>query len=327
LYGRELGKVVASSPNTPNNTSSSNRPVIILGISLRSGTNFLSDLIGLHPRCARFEDRIPEDYLVHYGKLLAAYTTRLHEQWKHWNISASERDRLMQRLGGGLEGFLMDAHPGKRVVSKTPSVKNIRLLPILMPEADLIIIVRDGRSVVESGMRTFGWPMNWAADQWAHAAREITAFEALYEDSDVRYRIVRYEDLVTDLSGTMVGLLEFLNLEEADYDFKRAADLPLRGSSTTRMADGEMNWTPVDKPDAFDSLGRFAHWSPRQHARFNWFAASSLSDLGYKPVSVPISALQRYLIFPLLNVRRRLSRMKVVLMDAINTARATLSEP
>ena len=327
MNGQDLGKVVASSPDTPNNDCSSNRPVIILGISLRSGTNFLSDLIGLHPRCARFEDRIPEDYLVHYGKLLAGYANRVHEHWKHWNISTSERDRLMRRLGGGLEGFLMDTHPGKRVVSKTPSVKNIRLLPILVPEADLIIILRDGRAVVESGMRTFGWPMSWAADQWAHAAREIIAFEERYKDSDFRYRIVRYEDLVTDLSATMAGLLEFLNLEKAEFDFKRAANLPLRGSSTTKTADGKMNWTPVDKPDAFDSLQRFAHWSPRQHARFNWFAASSLSDLGYKPVIVPLSALQRFLIFPLMSLRRRLSRMKVALVDAINTARATLSEP
>lgn len=51
-------------------------PIFILGILMRTGTNFLYDLVRLHLDCD-VPTPVPEDYLVHCADLLAEYVGSL----------------------------------------------------------------------------------------------------------------------------------------------------------------------------------------------------------------------------------------------------------
>ncbi len=77
-------------------------------------------------------------------------------------------------------------------MAKTPSVKNLQLLNV-MPIGKSVVIVRDGRAVVESGMRSFGWSFDAAARMWTRGADTIMQAQ----EQGVEFLLVRYEDLVS----------------------------------------------------------------------------------------------------------------------------------
>jgi len=261
------------------------QPIFILGILPRCGTNFLSELLCLHPDCAPSAP-VPEDFLVAHTDLLDRYIDKVHKRWNpSWDTEGTVRGLLAASLGSGLTSFLADQAEAKRVVAKTPRVENLGRFFRFFPDARLLILVRDGRAVLESGIKSFGWHRDSALHRLAGAARTIHEFDVAGRDSPWRdrYRIVRYEDLWTNLQDEMREILKFLELDSDRYDFSAAKNLPIRGSSTVRQdGSGDMHWKPVKKTAEFDPMSRFHHWRRAQHARFNWVAGKHLEPFGYE---------------------------------------------
>ena len=267
-------------------------PVLILGIRPRAGTNLLGDLLGLHPALAA--TRVPEDGLLRPSRHLLAYAREAARFWDQegWGVGAHEEDALLAHLGRGLRAWLeRDLPPGRRVLTKTPSLRGLAQVFRLFPDADVLLLVRDGRAVVESGVRSFGWTHEQGSRKWAEAAAMLRAFTAGPRGAAGRWKQVRYEDLVRDQEGQLREVLGFLGLDAADYDFGAAAGLPVRGSSLLTDEHGRPRWDAAPKPEGFDDRPRWAHWDAARHARFNWIAGEHLVALGYEPVSVPEHAL------------------------------------
>ncbi|MGH8875642.1 MAG: sulfotransferase, partial [Acidimicrobiia bacterium] len=157
--------------------------VFLLGVAPRSGTNFLEQLLALHPDCS---PGVPlrEDHVLHHSELLDAYVERLSDRWSrqpHWGVHAGLAEALRSHLGAGLSQFLRaqieppglvdevpevmsDVHrlvkPSSRyLIAKTPRVSNLRNWLRYFPAAPAVILVRDGRSVAESTVRS--WGSNW----------------------------------------------------------------------------------------------------------------------------------------------------------------------
>ncbi len=149
----------------------------------------------------------------------------------------------------------------------------------LFLESHLIILVRDGRSVVESGMRPFDWPFEQAVHRWRRAARTILEFDGRADEGP--YRVVRHEDLFRDTAGELKSLLEFLRLYSSAYDFEAAIDAPVKGSSTYRQDDGDVDWAPVEKGEDFNPLRRWDSCSDARLDRFHWIAREELRAFGY----------------------------------------------
>jgi hypothetical protein len=265
--------------------SSGGGPIFILGMLQRSGTNFLRDLLVEHPHC-QGSDRLAEDHLVHHAELLAQYSGWVSGHWA--NHTAPEdvgrlQAELLQSIGRGLREFIAESVGGYRPVLKTPSVRNVDLFFRLFEDASLLILVRDGRSMVESGMRSFGWDFEEAARNWATAADRITGFRTAMGDQTQRWRIVRYEDLLTD-STELRDILAAVSLDADSYDFEAARRMPVKGSSSYRRAGGDVHWQPVEPGADFQPLNRWADWSQSRHARFNWLAGAQMRALGYELV-------------------------------------------
>ncbi len=258
-------------------------PIFILGIAARSGTNFLWDLLRLHPACASARPPITEDYFLYHADLLSAYTVAVQRSWDpNWGDFPPElTDVLQASLGRGLTSFLQ-VDPTRRLLTKTPSVRNLDRFRVLFPDADLVILVRDGRSVTESCMTTFGWDLETAARRWVRAANQIRRFDTANRDHDARYLIVRYEDLLDDLAPTMSKLFRFLGLDPAAYDLQAAADLPVRGSSVHFGPDhSRVHWEPVPRTPDFDPRERWRAWSMSWQDRFIWIGGQQLRYFGY----------------------------------------------
>jgi protein-tyrosine sulfotransferase len=275
--------------------SGGRRPVFIVGLTPRTGTNYLWDLVCVHPACAPGREPIREDFFLEHAHLLATFVRDVSSKWDPaWGIVSEETlAELHARIGTALLDFLSTAED-RRLVTKNPSVVGIDRVFAFFPTAQLIVLVRDGRAVVESCVRTFGWDVDLAARRWAAAASIAMRFLDGRATDDPAVRLVRYEDLVADPRSQMAKLLSFLDLDVAEYDFSAAERLPVRGSSVFLGGQAEVHWDPVERTADFDPLRRWADWSAEQHRRFAWLAGRQQVALGY-PLddSVPATAAAR----------------------------------
>jgi hypothetical protein len=264
------------------NSSSSTSPIFILGIMPRCGTNFLSNLLALHPDCAPPET-VWEDFTVAHANLLKRYSERVARNWNpKWGVTEKTREEFNASLGKGISTFLTQRSGGKHIIAKTPRVDNVDLFFDFFPNARLLIQVRDGKAILESGIRSFGWSREAALHWLADSAQEIARFRQSHDENVFKYRIVKYEDLWQKPKETMRELLGFLSLPEEVYDFDMASQLPVRGSSDlVNKNNKELHWDPVKKPTDFDPMSRSDHWSPVRHQRYNHIAGQHMEALGY----------------------------------------------
>lgn len=287
---------------------SQTRPVFLLGIAERSGTTYLQDLLRIHPACDVEGLELEEDHFVAYANLLVKYVNLASQDWKEWwgpEQLQKERELLCRCLGAGLISYLQLQVRNRRelngktpvnklppvLVTKTPDVTNLHLFFRIFPDADLLVLVRDGRSVVESALRTFYRSFSQEARKWAKRAQSIRQFADTEPNRGRRYLIVRYEDLYANTEAELRKVMSFLRLDPALYDVARAINLPVRGSSSLRREGSEwrqsfvapgIHWNAVGKTAAFRPLERWCHWGRAKHERFNWIAGKHLAAFGYE---------------------------------------------
>jgi protein-tyrosine sulfotransferase len=257
-------------------------PIFIQGIMPRSGTNFLWDLLLLHPDCARGRVPVQEDLFLEHSDHLMAFAEAARDAWDpDWGTFGPDlMAQMYAGIGEGLVSFLW-IDRDRRLVTKSPSVQHIERFFTFYPWARLVILIRDGRSVVQSAVSTFGWDFDRACRHWAQAAQTICHFQHTQTARADRWRIVRYEDLVDDVEGELRSLFGLLGLDESRYDFEAARNLPVYGSSDFGRRGGAVHWKPVEKDASFTPKERWRSWSEAQLDRFEWLAGDQLRALGY----------------------------------------------
>ncbi len=263
----------------------------LLGIDYRSGTNHLYQLLRLHPNCLGLAP-IWEDFLLHHSKHLESYIEKVFGSWNPaWEVDrlvGSQKDLLLE-FGKTLEQFLLrqtslpvTSNPTiRRYITKTPSVEGLNRFFSIFPNAIPIVLVRDGRSLVESGMRSFGWDFIEATKRWKQRAQIVLEFQNLLKSTSLPGLVIRFEDLINEESSSLIGIFRHLDIDPQLYDFQRARELKVLGSSHTAVTEGELHWRSTDKPADFSPLQRFEHWTTEQHRQFNAIAEEELRLLGY----------------------------------------------
>lgn len=305
------------------------RPIFIAGIMPRSGTNFLYDLLLLHPDC---QGGLPgEDNVLRTVPHLLEFINTLTKSWPpDWDIHRVDCRKLLSRcLGYGILDFLAAernspedtlheragtqvvklAARKKRLVNKTPSVDHLDSCFELFPEAYLLILIRDGRAIVESGMRSgFGWSFEWATRCWDWSARKVLEYDDRHAGPSQRHLIVRYEELFQSPENELRRIFDFVQLDPDVFDFETAMQLPVRGSSTFKSGERPDFFNPVVKTSSFKPLDRWKDWTQSQRDRFNWIAGRSLERLGYQNEPHMRPSLWKILTHLLSEVRWRLRR-------------------
>ncbi|WP_036479493.1 sulfotransferase [Myxosarcina sp. GI1] len=282
-------------------STSRNEPIFILGISQRSGTNFVSDLLALHPDCDA--TLIPEDFFMAYADLLIKFANSLDRHLRYWEIDkiVGSPEKIYESFGNTLSTFLNSqgtksdlidyknktenlndfTKSTKRRITKTPSVKNLSHFFHFFPNSPLLIIVRDGRAVVESSVKTFNRGYEYEMRAWAEAARTIIQAKSEFDKLNRKYLIVKYEEIFTNTEQELNKIFSFLDLNAENYDFEKALNLPIRGSSELKEKTGKVHWNKVEKSQKFNPLVRYSNWDRSLHTRFNWIAGNYLEMLGY----------------------------------------------
>jgi len=299
--------------------SSSTDPIFILGIMERSGTNFVYDLLKLHPDC-EYSGPIWEDFLTTYSNFLVSYAHSVFREWSPaWKVNENlgSEELICHCLGNGLITFLklqlrgnnigkippcqrditsLMSPSSKRFLTKTPSVENLQFFFKVFPRCSLLIVVRDGRSVVESYVRSKDksvWkPLKFivtlflyeaAMRKWSRGANIIKQFDESNRNNDFNYLIVQYESLFCDINNQLKNVFHAFRLDVSKYNWEESLDIPVRGSSTLRNPiNGALSWNPMKKPKDFNPIERSSHWNRALHERYEWIAGSFAKHFGYQ---------------------------------------------
>lgn len=265
---------------SPSPKTATDEIVFLFGIMPRSGTNMMHGLLDAHPQAAH-GTFMSEDFLLANADRLRAYVSGVEESWAMLYGSAPDGASadILRSAWSGLEEMLRrwtkplpDSSEPTWMIARTPSIDNLDMFGQLT-DSKAVVIVRDGRSVLESGMRSFGWPFEEYLQRWAAAARVVR----LAAESNDNIHVVKYEELLADKRGEMKRVFEFLGVSDAEYPYE--TEIPVYGSSD--QLDRGQYWEGHAAPQGFDPLNRWHHWDVKRRARFAELAGEEMELLGY----------------------------------------------
>lgn len=261
-------------------------PILVLGVMPRSGTNFIHDLIGLHPDVKADPGRIWEFPLLHAARGATAFMDDFISLFPRNADVTSRWDAMALLAGAWLREHQVEAG-SKHIMHKSPHVQNLSIAPHIFPEVKIILCLRDGRDVVDSSLKTFSrWSLSrktfsQLAKEWQLSAEAILAFDESGAAAHPDVLVVRYEEAVSDPKTLVKRILHHTGLKPENYDFSKIEALPVRGSSRSDTSD-DQRWKPAEKTADFKPVNRWASWSARRKQRFSRIAGHTLESAGYE---------------------------------------------
>jgi hypothetical protein len=260
--------------------------VNIIGLSPRCGTNFLKEILCLHPNSC-VSNAKGEDYLLYHIDDIYSYANNVDQHWKpHWNNS---KQSLLNALSFGIYHFLTSGIDDQRyshIINKTPDPNNCHLHYDFFPNGKMIIILRDGRDILDSAMHTFpNKSIITHLNTWKRNAK-IVRSQMKSKVFMQQTLIVRYEDLITMPEQTIRTILDYVGLAYEVYPFDQIDKVPIVGSSQIKDTSGIVKWSKVipseENKNNFQFIGRHNKWSWLLRMYFSLYGDKTNRSLGYK---------------------------------------------
>jgi protein-tyrosine sulfotransferase len=159
--------------------------LIIHGVMPRAGTVYAGELLRLHPDLVAYPGRIWEAPLLQ----LAGDVDDLQEKflWAHrHNIGKLGQRDFLPLLGAAFLAYLGNSVPeDKRILLKVPGVHHLSDFTTMFPHEHLLVLMRDGRDVVHSTLKTWPQLMFWmACRRWKRSARMVLACDERWGRSE-----------------------------------------------------------------------------------------------------------------------------------------------
>lgn len=257
----------------------------------RSGHNYVSNLLLKHEQI-KFPagTNLPgEQNIVQHAEHLIWYASKTVAGQKGWESKTQELVKLqsaifLRTVGYSLIEFYSKFIPvqAKYLLLKDPATIGIENFSSVFPEAKLICLLRDGRDVVQSYIKTWkGFDFELACKMWRDGTERMLNLPQ--EDNGKRYLLISYEKVFAAPADEMKKVLAFLNLSESEYAFDKIDELPIFGSSTNSVNEkGEVDWSITNNKKDFKPVGKWQQWSAEQKSIFKKVAGETLIRAGYE---------------------------------------------
>jgi protein-tyrosine sulfotransferase len=253
--------------------------IMIYGVAQRSGTVFTGELLRLHPDVCAYPRELYEVPFLN----LAARIRRLQKDflaaYKH-NRKGIGKDDFLPLFGASFIGFINRAVPqGQRALLKIPDARQLAYLPHVFPFELPLFLLRDGRDLVESTVKT--WPevpFYAACRRWNLNTRIMLEQQKAHAHEG--REIFRYEEAIARPRDFVERLCRHCQLDVGRYPFEMLDEIHVRGSSNLKQH-GSVTWEPLEKPEGFNPIGRWRNWSARQKRIFKRICGQTLIESGY----------------------------------------------
>lgn len=264
----------------------------------KSGTTWLGKLLDAHPMIACKGEACMYAFVKSLIGISNEYNALLEGRTGHVSDS-NEFPPLPEKDVYEIARYFMELRLSTVQQSKQPSpswvgekdplhVSNFILIARLFPEAKVIHLIRDGRSVVTSAwhhnIRTrspaveagFDSFLNEAASRWGAIIKRARETATALGDN---YFEVRYEDLVGNAVQTLDSVLRFLGPNSSQRTILDC----LESASFEKLSAGRARG--VEDNNSFFRKGTADDWktqmTPSQVQRFNARSGGMLEELGY----------------------------------------------
>ncbi len=244
------------------------RPIFVLGAP-RSGTSMMQFALRQHPNLWGGQE---SDFLI---PLLRS----LRDVWEfgrrrgrlHWISGQSVGWReFLRHVGVGINSLYTNRAAGKRWVEQTPQYTlHLDDMTFLFPGAQFLVMVRDGRQVVESLMR-FVNPVGFEEACRLWATFNAAAMEFARGPSGNSLHFVSYERAVADTKTELVSLFEFIGEPFA----QASVDHIVQKAPINSSFKGETGTAKL--------TARWRSWPTERRERFHELAGAVLIELGYE---------------------------------------------
>jgi protein-tyrosine sulfotransferase len=258
--------------------------IFVHGVLPRSGTNFVANLLALHPDVAAFPRRLWEFPLLHVVPGARALESEFLAMFPR-NAEVMQPFELLAYLAGGWLASLQREVGERRVLLKSPHAQNLFLFRHLFPGDKLVLCLRDGRDVIASSSATFRSRLlrksfRQLVTEWKLATDAVLSFAPGGPNAHPNVVVLRYEDLAGDAVEAVGTVLDRLGLDAARYPFAAAGVMPVFGSSTSAET-GDARWQPRPRGTGFHPVGRWHAWPERRKEAFLRAAGDTLARAGY----------------------------------------------
>lgn len=257
-------------------------PAIIMhGIMPRSGTVYVGNLLRLHPDLySSYPNELWEVPFLQLSHNIVEVQKRFLSAYEPNEGKLGENDFLLL-FGSSFIAYLYSFVPQQqRMLVKVPSVQYLHYFFTAFPFEHLLVLVRDGRDVVNSTLKT--WPrlgFSNACRRWNRSAKMVLKFHAYYASKE-NYWLVRFEDVMREPASFVKEACKRVGLNEKRFPYEKIDTIPVRGSSALRSQE-KVSWDAMQKPKDFNPVGRWQQWPTRKKRIFKRIAGQSLLDLGY----------------------------------------------
>ncbi|WP_417857405.1 sulfotransferase [Xanthomarina gelatinilytica] len=258
------------------------RYIFILGITQRSGTNFLINLFADNKN-VKLSKHPGEDFIVYSGDYLLQHFNSLTSKWNDsWGgmEKATRIEQYKKEIRQAILKYLSPDELKKNefCITKTPSAKNISKFFKLFPNSQLVVLIRNGKDVVESCVNGFDWSYSQAMKNYKENANYIKAFMQEHKDNP-NFILVKFEDLVSKREETLKALFSNLTIDDENYNY--TTDIPIYGSSFIKVK-GKITWEPQMPKKDFNPLERSKDWSFYRRLQYKLICGNVHKSLGYK---------------------------------------------
>lgn len=202
-----------SAPTTAETAPAPAAPIFLVGCQ-RSGTTFLRLVLDSHSRISCG----PET------RFLPDLRRIVGSDWERLSRFGFPREDWLRRIADFFGGVHADYAHGRgkaRWADKTPLYAiSLDFVTEVFPDAQIVHVIRDGRDVVVSHRKRFGyWSAVKCVVKWPRYIRTARAVGATLPAD--RYYELRYEDAVREPEKSMRALFEFLGepWEEGVLDY------------------------------------------------------------------------------------------------------------
>lgn len=258
--------------------------LIVQGIMPRSGTVYAGELLRRHPALYAYAHHLWEFPAIQLTPDITSIQQKFILGYKGNHDKLGDAD-FLPLFGAALIAYLYEPVPeGQRVLAKMPSAQYLTDFFTMFPYEQLLILVRDGRDLVHSTLRT--WPrLNFiqVCLRWNRSAQMVLNAARRFSGSrQTGYWLARYEDALHEPEAFVREACRRFELDEGAYPYEEISTIRVIGSSKLeKSTDQGVSWQHLHKPQDFRPTQYWKQWSPLRKSIFKVIAGQSLQDLGY----------------------------------------------
>lgn len=256
--------------------------ILIQGVMPRCGSNYVAEIIGYHPNVYSFPNEIYEFPLLNCVDDLLLMQNRFFQYYPRNKTKIGEID-FLPLFGSALIAYLYSFVPNDKILLvKSPYVENLNFFFQIFPYENLVLVLRDGRDVVNSTLKT--WPDKYTfsdiCSSWNRNANMILNFNSYFKNNTNSFIYIKFEEAINNPFDFIKQLCKKFNLDENIYPYDRLNSVPVIGSSSLK-SEGKVNWKRVEKPKNFNPIGSWHNWHFKRKQIFKKNAGETLKKAGY----------------------------------------------